>query len=79
MSEAEMFYGEALLWIEALEWFIRREGLTVPTWAEMTKMGWKYEQKPTVIRLVAEGPITPGPGSEALQDAVKRALGTVTD
>ena len=30
-------------------------------------------------RIVAEGPITPGPGSEALQDAVKRALGTVTD
>jgi hypothetical protein len=30
-------------------------------------------------RIVAEGPITPGPGSEALQDAVRRALGTVKD
>ena len=30
-------------------------------------------------RIVAEGPITPGPGSEALQDAVKRALGLKTD
>ena len=48
MSEAEMFYGEALLWIEALEWFIRREGLTVPSWAEMTKLGWKSEPKPSV-------------------------------
>ena len=30
-------------------------------------------------RIVAEGPITPGPGSEALQDAVRRALGLKTD
>jgi len=30
-------------------------------------------------RIVAEGPITPGPGSEALQDAVRWALGVKTD
>ena len=51
MSEAEMHYVEmqyaeaplceALLWIEALEWFMRGQGLTVPTWAEMVQMGWK--------------------------------------
>lgn len=41
MSEMEMHYGEAVLWIEALEWFIREQGLEVPTWQGMENMGWK--------------------------------------
>jgi hypothetical protein len=36
-----MHYGECLLWVEALEWFIEKNGLEVPTWADMTEMGWK--------------------------------------
>lgn len=40
-GEMEMHYGEALLWIQALEWFIREQGFKVPTWQDMEDMGWK--------------------------------------
>jgi hypothetical protein len=40
-GEMEMHHGEAVLWIDALEWFIRQHGLTVPTWQDMERSGWK--------------------------------------
>jgi hypothetical protein len=40
---------------------------------------WALLHQYPTASIVAEGPITPGPGSEALQDAVERALGIVTD
>jgi hypothetical protein len=39
-SETEMYYSEALLWIDALEWFIRRQGFEVPTWSGVKEAGW---------------------------------------
>jgi hypothetical protein len=43
-----MHYGECLLWVEALEWFIEKNGLEVPTWADMTEMGWKSQPPASV-------------------------------
>lgn len=40
MSEIEMHYGEALDWINALEWWVRQQGLQVPTWHGMELAGW---------------------------------------
>jgi hypothetical protein len=75
--------------LESLE-FAGVEAIVADLVAEARQEGWSVSRDmmttftseadphPTA-RIVAEGPITPGPGSEALQDAVKRALGTVTD
>lgn len=40
MNEIEMHYGEALDWINALEWWVRQQGLQVPTWHDMELAGW---------------------------------------
>lgn len=40
MSETEMHYSEALDWISALEWWVRQQGLEVPTWHDMELSGW---------------------------------------
>lgn len=48
MSEIEMHYGECLLWVEALHWFIEKNGLEIPTWRGMEQLGWKSTPKPTL-------------------------------
>lgn len=45
IGELRMHYDECLLWVQALEWFIRENGLKVPTWAGMTELGRKSTPK----------------------------------
>jgi hypothetical protein len=44
IGETEMHYGECLLWVDALEWFIREHGLEVPTWRDVKQAGWQPRQ-----------------------------------
>lgn len=41
VGEMMMHYSEALDWINALEWWVRKQGLEVPTWGEMYVAGWR--------------------------------------
>ena len=45
MNDIRMRYGECLLWVEALEWFIREHGLQVPTWQDIERTGWRSAVK----------------------------------
>ena len=45
VGELMMHHSEAVDWINALEWWIRQQGLEVPTWGEMYVAGWR-SQKP---------------------------------
>lgn len=56
MSEEQMHHSEALLWISALEWWIRQRGLKVPTWRDVTQAGWYDERthKSPTLGLPAE-------------------------
>jgi hypothetical protein len=39
--EVAAHYAQCLQWIDALEYWIRRQGLEVPTWRDMEIAGWK--------------------------------------
>lgn len=42
-NEVLMHYSECLEWVAALEWYIKQNGLEVPTWKSVNEAGFKYE------------------------------------
>jgi hypothetical protein len=47
-NDDKFHYSEALDWIDALEFWIRKQGLDVPTWSDMTRAGWHGRVTPEI-------------------------------